>query len=72
MAAEDTTTLEGVENVVLRQVREKEQCRPLELLESLRHAGYSDAELKLALAELLDSGKIELTSKRVLHAGAGV
>ncbi len=69
MIADDTTTLEAVEDIVLQRVREK-QWHPLDLLESLSGAGYSDAELKLALAELLHSGKIELTSKRVLSASA--
>jgi hypothetical protein len=68
--AQETTTLEDVEDIVLRKVRDKEH-RPVALLESLSEAGYSSAQLKLAVAQLLHEGQIELTPERLLRAGSG-
>lgn len=69
--AQPKSTPKAVGNLMLREVRRKEY-RPLDLMESLSKAGYSSAELKLALAQLLHEGRVELASKRVLRpAGAG-
>lgn len=57
---------EQAQEAVLRKVRDKES-RPLDLLESLGKNGYSSGDLKLAVAQLLHNGQIELTSSRTLR-----
>jgi hypothetical protein len=69
---EDTMTedrLTEVEEAVLKAIREQDSPRVLDLLQSLR-GQFSTADMKLALAELLHQGSVELTSDRTLRAAA--
>jgi hypothetical protein len=65
----ENTLVEPMEEVVLRELREK-ALRPVDLLDHLIKEGYTTSDVKLALAQLLHDGRIELTSERVLHAAA--
>ena len=60
---------EAVEEAVLHAVRQREQATLREILDSLTDR-YSTADLKLALADLLHQGYIELTRDRLLRAAA--
>jgi hypothetical protein len=55
----------SVREAVLQAVRNHE-CRPLDLLTSLAHQGFDDADIKQALSELIHDGKLELTTNRML------
>ena len=58
-----------VEEAVLKANHEQHAVRVLDLLGSLR-GQFSTADIKLAMAELLHEGRIELTSERTLQAAA--
>ena len=63
------TASETVEQAVIRELTGKSH-RPLDLLEEVIRDGYTAAEVKAALAQLLHNGDIALTSDRVLRAAA--
>ena len=64
-----TVGSQAIEEAVLNAIAAQQSARVLDLLDSLR-GRYPTAELKLALAELLHQGRIELTSDRTLRAAA--
>lgn len=44
----------------------KNPCRPTQLLEALLQQGFTEAEIRGAVAQLLNEEKIELTTQRIL------
>jgi hypothetical protein len=65
----EDTLVESAEEAVLRELKER-ALRPVDLLDRLIKEGYTTSQAKLAVAQLLHDGQIELTSERVLHAAA--
>ena len=56
----------NVREAVLNKLEES-QARPIELLDRLAGREFTDSELQRAIADLLQEGRIELTSTRILR-----
>jgi len=55
-----------IQEVVISQLHNG-PCRPTQLLETLLRSGFTEAEVREAVAALLNEKKIELTSQRMLR-----
>lgn len=66
----ENTAVEPIEEAIVRELKDKASLRPVDLLDHLITGGYTTSDVKLALAQLLHDGRIELTSERVLRAAA--
>jgi len=56
-----------IQEAIIGQLKESEACRPTELLEALLRQGFTEAEVREAVAQLLNEKKLELTTQRMLR-----
>lgn len=57
---------EKIQQAIIRTLQEG-PCRPTELLKSLIGQGFSEADIRLAMSQLLNEEKILLTDQQVLQ-----
>ena len=55
-----------IQEAIIGQLRKSEACRPTELLEALLRQGFTEAEVREAVAQLLSEKRVELTTQRML------